>query len=147
MKKSAALVTAALTVVLLAGCASGGSGSGGDATPTPKTQTKAEACKTLESQLKSVSSELQSQMSTIQSDPTTAVAKLKEFDAKLKTATDDVTNPDVHDAANDFEGSFSKLVTQLEAFAKDPQSADSAALQSSISDVQQSTQTMSKVCG
>ncbi|OIH97492.1 hypothetical protein [Curtobacterium sp. MCBA15_001] len=94
-----------------------------------------------------MSSELQSQMSTIQSDPTTAVAKLKEFDAKLKTATDEVTNPDVHDAANGFEGSFSKLVTQLEAFAKDPQSADSAALQSSISDVQQSTQDMSKVCG
>lgn len=145
MQKFAALTTAAVAVVLLAGCASGGAGSG--STPTPKAQTKAQACKTLESDMKSVSSELQSQMTKIQSDPTTAVAKLKEFDGKLKTATDKVTNEDVHDTASGFEQSFSNLVSQLEAYSKDPQSVDSTKLQDSITDVQKSTQKMSEVCG
>ncbi|WP_144760030.1 hypothetical protein [Curtobacterium sp. 9128] len=147
MKKFAALTTAAVTVVLLAGCASGGTGTGeASTTPTPKAQTKAEACKTLESDMKSVSSELQSQMSQIQSDPTTAVAKLKEFDGKLKDATAKVTNQDVHDTASGFEQSFSNLVTQLDAYSKDPQSVDATKLQDSITDVQKSTQEMSKVC-
>lgn len=147
MKKFAALTTAAVAVALLAGCASGG--SGGDATAASKpeaTQSKAEACKTLESDMKSVSSQLQSQMTKFQSDPTAAVATLKEFDGKLKAATDKVTNKEVHETAVGFEQSFSNLVGQLEAFSKDPKSVDSTKLQDSITDVQSSTEAMSKVC-
>ncbi|ROP58780.1 MULTISPECIES: hypothetical protein [unclassified Curtobacterium] len=149
MKKFAALTTAAVAVVLLAGCASGSGGSDGDATTAAKpvaTQSKAEACKTLESDMKSVSTQLQSQMTKFQSDPTAAVATLKDFDGKLKAATDKVTNKEVHETAAGFEQSFSNLVGQLEAFSKDPKSVDSTKLQDSITDVQSSTQAMSKVC-
>ena len=89
MKKTAALATAVVTALLLAGCASGGSGA--DATPTPKAQSKAAACKSLEGDMKSVSSELQEQTTNLQSNPKKAVSELQKFDAKLKAATDDVS--------------------------------------------------------
>jgi outer membrane murein-binding lipoprotein Lpp len=145
MKKTAALTTAVVTALLLAGCASGGSGA--DATPTPKAQSKAAACKSLEGDMKSVSSELQEQTTNLQSNPKKAVSELQKFDAKLKAATDDVSNEQVHAAASEFEQSFSKLVGQLETYAKDPASADATKLQSAITDAQSSTKSLSKVCG
>lgn len=145
MKKTAALTTAVVTALLLAGCASGGSGA--DATPTPEAQSKAAACKSLEGDMKSVASELQEQVTNLQSDPDKAVAELKKFDQKLKAATDDVSNEQVHTAATEFEQSFSTLVGNLETYAKDPKSADVSKLQASIKDTQSSTKSLSKVCG
>jgi outer membrane murein-binding lipoprotein Lpp len=145
MKKTAALTTAVVTALLLAGCASGG--SGGDATPTPKVQSKAAACKSLEGDMKSVASQLQEQSANLQSDPQKAVSELQKFDSKLKAATDAVSNEQVHSAASEFEQSFSKLVGELETYAKDPASADAAKLQSAVTDAQSSTKSLSKVCG
>ncbi|MCY1693072.1 hypothetical protein [Curtobacterium sp. SL109] len=144
MKKTAALTTAVVTALLLAGCASGG--SGGDAA-APEGQSKAAACKSLEGDMKSVASQLQEQSANLQSDPEKAVSELQEFDSKLKSATDAVTNEQVHAAASEFEQSFSKLVGELETYAKDPGSADASKLQSAIMDAQSSTKSLSKVCG
>lgn len=120
---------------------------GRDAAPAPEGQSKAAACKSLEGDMKSVASQLQEQSANLQSDPEKAVSELQEFDSKLKSATDAVTNEQVHAAASEFEQSFSKLVGELETYAKAPGSADASKLQSAITDAQSSTKSLSKVCG
>lgn len=157
-RKTIALATAAVAVALLAGCSDAGSDGGSGPGPTPAaegstpaasaraTQTRAEACTSLQRDLGDVSQGLQSRVSSFQSDPDAAVAELREFDAELRSAADEVTNERVHAAVTEFEGSFSGLLEQLEAYSDDPGSVDVAELQGSIEDVQASTTGMSEVC-
>lgn len=144
----AVAVSAAATVVLLAGCSTGGSGSssGSDGASTPKTQTKAAACKSISDDMSEISSGLQSQVTKLQSDPTAAAAEIAKFDTKLKAAVDKVQNADVKESATKFESAFGDLSDQLTAYSKDPSSVDATKLQSSITAVQTQTTNMSKVC-
>lgn len=63
-------------------------------------------------------------MTKLQSDPNAAVAKLKEFDASLSDGVDAVTDPTVKPTAQAFHDAYSDVLTQIEAAAKDPKSAD-----------------------
>lgn len=148
-KKLVSIATAAIAVALLAGCSTGGSGGGGDATAAAKqtpTQSKTAACKAFEDRVKSAAEGLQSEVSKLQSDPNAAVAKLKEFDASLSDGVDAVTNPTVKPKAEAFHDAYSDMLTQIEAIAKDPKSADLSKFQDTTTKVQESGNDFQKVC-
>ncbi|MGN8049669.1 hypothetical protein ACTJKO_08240 [Curtobacterium sp. 22159] len=147
--KTIALVTAALAVTLLAGCSAGGPGSGDGATTAAKdssSQSKSEACKAFESKVKSAAEGLQSQVSKLQSDPSAAVAKLKEFDGSLSDGVDAVSNPTVKPKAEAFHAAYTDMLTQIEAIAKDPKSADLSKFQETTSKVQDAGNDFDKTC-
>jgi outer membrane murein-binding lipoprotein Lpp len=139
MKTTSKFVTsvavAGLALTMLAGC-SGGSGS----------QSKADACKQIESQLKGVSSELQSQVSKISSDPKAAASALAKFDKKFSAAIDDVDEPTVKKQATAAEKSFHTLSNELTAFSKDPSSVDVSKMQSNLTTLQSRFGKLSKTC-
>jgi major membrane immunogen (membrane-anchored lipoprotein) len=161
-KKAIAITTAALAIVLLAGCSSSdahqvssnssssSSKSASDSNSkaaASSSQTKAQACAVIGKDMQSISSQVQSQMTKFSSDPTAAVATLQQFDTKLKAAVAEVQNPDVKTQATTFEQAYSGLVGQLAAFAKDPKSVDTTKLQASVTQVETATQGIEKVCG
>jgi outer membrane murein-binding lipoprotein Lpp len=130
-----AIAAAGLALTMLAGC-SGGGGS----------QSKTEACKQIESEVKGVSTQLQSQISKISSDPDAAAKALKKFDDKFSDGVDKVTEPTVKKQASAAEKSFHTMSTQITAFAKDPESADVSKLQSTLTTLQKRMGTLSKTC-
>jgi len=148
-KKLVSLATAAIAVALLAGCSTGGSGSGDGATTAAKetqTQSQSAACKAFESKVKSAAEGLQSEVGKLQSDPQAAVAKLKEFDASLSDGVDAVTNPTVKPKAEAFHTAYADMLTQIEAIAKDPQSADISKFTDTTTKVQEAGNDFQKVC-
>lgn len=146
-KKLVSLATAAVAVALLAGCSTGGSGSGATtaAKETP-TQSKTAACKAFESKVESAAKGLQSEVAKLQSDPQAAVAKLKEFDTSLSEGVDAVTNPTVKPKAEAFHTAYTDMLTQIEAIAKDPQSADISKFTDTTTKVQEAGNDFQKAC-
>lgn len=133
-----AVAAAALALTMLAGCSGGGGGGG--------SQSKADACKQIESEVKGVSTQLQSQISKISSDPDAAAKALAKFDDKFSDGVDKVTEPTVKKQAGAAEKSFHTMSTQITAFAKDPESADVSKLQSNLTTLQKRMGTLSKTC-
>ncbi|MFZ7087594.1 hypothetical protein [Curtobacterium sp. RRHDQ10] len=131
------IAAAGLALVMLAGC-SGGSGS--------QSQSKADACRQIQDELKGVSSQLQSQIAKISSDPGAAAAALRKFDDKFSDGVDKVTEPTVKKQASAAEESFHTMSTEISAYAKDPGSADVSELQSTLATLQQRMTTLSKTC-
>lgn len=146
-KKLVSLATAAIAVALLAGCSTGGSGSGATtAAKETTTQSKAAACKAFESKVESAAEGLQSEVAKLQSDPQAAVAKLKEFDTSLSEGVDAVTNPTVKPKAEAFHTAYTDMLTQIEAIAKDPQSADLSKFTDTTTKVQEAGNDFQKAC-
>ncbi|WP_144752794.1 hypothetical protein [Curtobacterium pusillum] len=146
-KKLVSLATAVVAVALLAGCSTGGSGSGATtAAKEDTTQSQSAACKAFESKVKSAAEGLQSEVAKLQSDPQAAVAKLKEFDASLSDGVDAVTNPTVKPKAEAFHTAYADMLTQIEAIAKDPQSADISKFTDTTTKVQEAGNDFQKVC-
>lgn len=147
--KTVSIATAVIAVTLLAGCSAGGSGSGpgSDATTAAKSsQSKSAACTAFESKVKSAAEGLQSQVTQLQSDPKAAVSKLEEFDTSLAEGVDAVTNPTVKPKAEAFRSAYTDMLTQIEAIAKDPKSADLSAFSKTTSAVQDAGRAFQKTC-
>ncbi len=159
-RKTIVFATAALAAVLLTGCSAGGSGSGGSGsgsggsgsgsssseTAKASSQSKSEACSAFESKVKDAAQGLQSQVSELQSDPNAAVAKLKEFDQSLSDGVDAVQNADVKPKAEAFHAAYTEMLTQIEAIAKDPQSADLSAFTDTTKKVQEAGNDFQETC-
>lgn len=164
-KKTIALATAALAVTLLAGCSAGGAddagsngGSAGSSSSSradsgataaaegSSSQSKAEACTAFEAKVKTAAEGLQSEVSKLQSDPSAAVAKLEEFDGSLADGVDAVTNPTVKPKAEAFHAAYTDMLTQIEAIAADPSSADLSGFQETTTKVQEAGNDFQETC-
>jgi gas vesicle protein len=131
--KSASLIGAlAVAGLLLTGCAGG--------------QSKADACKSLESGLQDVQSDLSSSLSGAETDPKGAADKLQSVSDTFSKNVKGVTNDEVAPAAKKADDALSALVSEFSKFAEDPTSADSSAMSSAASDVQSTFTDLGKVC-
>lgn len=131
-KKTIALATAGLALVLLAGCSTGPS--------------KAEQCKTFEKTVTSAAEGFQDEAANLQSDPDAAVTKLKELDEKISDGVDDLSDDDLKAKGDAFEEAYGDLVDDIEDIADDPQSADVSALTKSSTKVQDAGNAFQKEC-
>ncbi|KJC63654.1 hypothetical protein SAMN06295879_0399 [Agreia bicolorata] len=131
--KTTSLIGAlAITGLLLTGCAGG--------------QSKADACKVLESGLTDLQSELTSSLSDAATDPEGASKALQTVSDKFSENVSKVSNDDVKKVADDADKALSTLVSEFKTYAADPASADTTALTGASSDVQNTFTELSKVC-
>lgn len=122
----------AVSALLLTGCAGG--------------QSKAEACKQLNSELTDASTELTSSISNMASDPDGAVAALETFQGKFEKTVDGITNEEIKDLGEDLEESLGDYIEATSDAVKDPENADSAALTGAIEDFQTKSTAFTKAC-
>jgi hypothetical protein len=131
--KTTSLIGAlAITGLLLTGCAGG--------------QSKADACKVLESGLTDLQGELTSSLSNAATDPEGASEALQTVSDKFSGNVEKVSNDDVKDVADDADEALSTLVSEFKTYAADPTSADTTALTNASTDVQETFTELSKVC-
>lgn len=131
--KSASLIGAlAVAGLLLTGCAGG--------------QSKADACKGLESGLQDVQSDLSSSLSSAATDPEGAVKSLETIADTFSDNVSKVTNDEVAPAAKDADKALTGLVDEFKSYSKDPAKADSSAMSSAANDVQTTFTELGKVC-
>jgi hypothetical protein len=131
--KTTSLIGAlAITGLLLTGCAGG--------------QSKADACKVLESGLTDLQGELTSSLSNAATDPEGASEALQTVSDKFSGNVEKVANDDVKDVADDADEALSTLVSEFKTYAADPTSADTTALTNASTDVQETFTELSKVC-
>ncbi|ROP72139.1 hypothetical protein [Curtobacterium sp. PhB115] len=131
-KKTIALATAGLALVLLAGCSSGPS--------------KAEQCKTFEKTVTSAAEGFQDEAANLQSDPDAAVTKLKELNKTIGDGVDELSDDDLKQKGDAFQSAYGDLVDEIETVAKDPQSADTSALTTSSTKVQKAGKAFQDAC-
>jgi gas vesicle protein len=131
--KTTSLIGAlAITGLLLTGCAGG--------------QSKADACKVLESGLTDLQGELTSSLSDAATDPEGASEALQTVSDKFSDNVSKVSNDDVKDVADDADEALSTLVSEFKTYAADPTTADTTALTDASTDVQETFTELSKVC-
>jgi hypothetical protein len=131
--KTTSLIGAlAITGLLLTGCAGG--------------QSKADACKVLESGLTDLQGELTSSLSNAATDPEGASEALQTVSDKFSGNVEKVSNDDVKDVADDADEALSTLVSEFKTYAADPTSPDTTALTNASTDVQETFTELSKVC-
>lgn len=128
-------VAAALAVagLLLTGCASAGG-----------TQSTAQACKILETDLTSASSDLSTAFSTLQSDPSGAEKGLVTFENALKKSTAKVTNTKVRAKADATVTSITAMDDDLKVYIAD--TTKTAGLEKSATKVQSTFTALGKSC-
>jgi hypothetical protein len=131
--KTTSLIGAlAITGLLLTGCAGG--------------QSKADACKVLESGLTDLQSDLTNSLSEAATDPEGASEALQSVSDKFSDNASKVSNDEVKKVADDADKALGSLVSEFKTYSKDPASADTTALTDASSDVQDTFLALSKVC-
>lgn len=131
--KTTSLIGAlAITGLLLTGCAGG--------------QSKADACKVLESGLTDLQSELTSSLSDAATDPEGASEALQTVSDKFSENASKVSNDEVKGAADDADKALSTLVSEFKTYASDPTNADTTALTDASTSVQETFTELSTVC-
>jgi gas vesicle protein len=131
--KTTSLIGAlAITALLLTGCAGG--------------QSKADACKVLESGLTDLQSDLTNSLSEAATDPEGASEALQSVSDKFSDNASKVSNDEVKKVADDADKALGSLVSEFKTYSKDPASADTTALTDASSDVQDTFLALSKVC-
>lgn len=131
--KTTSLIGAlAITGLLLTGCAGG--------------QSKADACKVLESGLTDLQSDLTSSLSDAATDPEGASEALQTVSDKFSENVAKVSNDDVKKVADDADKALSTLVSEFKVYAADPTTADTTALTDASTDVQDTFTELSTVC-
>ncbi len=145
-------VTGVALALALAGCTASGSGASSPAasapapsTPAASTQTKAAACKSLETSVSSSTAELASSFGEIATNPDRAIAGLQSvadaFDAGLKK----VSNAEVKRAGRGADDSIKEMIVQVKAVVGTP-SADTAKLKVAVTDVQAEFTAIGTLC-
>ncbi|MGK9146284.1 hypothetical protein KXS11_01465 [Plantibacter flavus] len=134
MKKNAALIGAIAVVgLLLTGCSGGA-------------QSKADACKVIESEVTDSAAALQSGLSSLSSDPEGAVTQLDDFAGTFSAAADKVTNEEVKTAADASVDALNAFIKQAKTAVGDPASADQTALTDSLTKLQTEFTTLGTTC-
>jgi gas vesicle protein len=131
--KTTSLIGAiAVTGLLLTGCAGG--------------QSKADACKILETGLTDVQEDLTSSLSNAATDPEGASKALETVSGQFSDNVAKISNKEVKDAADDADEALGTLVSEFKTYSADPTNADVSALTDASSEVQETFTDLSKVC-
>jgi gas vesicle protein len=131
--KTTSLIGAiAVTGLLLTGCAGG--------------QSKADACKILETGLTDVQNDLTSSLSDAATDPKGASEALQTVSDQFSENVGKIENKEIKDAADKADDALSTLVSEFKTYSDDPTNADVSALTDASSGVQESFTDLSKVC-
>ena len=135
MKKNAAAFLGAIAVsgLLLTGCAGGA-------------QSKADACKVIESEVTDSAAKLQSGLSSLSSDPEGAVTQLDDFADTFEAAAGKVTNKEVKDSADASVDALQAFIEQARTAVSDPATADQTALTDSLSKLQSEFTDLGTTC-
>ncbi|HEY4226172.1 MAG TPA: hypothetical protein VGM70_10190 [Pseudolysinimonas sp.] len=129
-----ALGVLAVSGMLLTGCSAG-------------TQSKADACKLIQSDASSAATTLEAAFTKIQDDPAAAEKALKNFDTKWTSAVAKVTNPTVRAAGDASVKSLNALDADLKKYVADPTDSDVVdSLQSNADKVQTAFNKLGTVC-
>jgi hypothetical protein len=131
-KTTSVIGALAITGLLLTGCAGG--------------QSKADACKVLESGLSELQGDLTSSLSDASTDPEGASKALQTVSDKFSGNVAKVSNDEVKDVADDADEALSTLVSEFKTYAADPTSADTTALTDASTDVQDTFTELSTTC-
>ncbi|WP_065961909.1 hypothetical protein [Curtobacterium sp. UCD-KPL2560] len=132
-RKTIAIATAALSVVLLAGCSAGG-------------PSKAEQCREFSKTVQDAASGVQSSAADLQSDPGAALDRLKELDDKIDQGVDELEDADLKEKGDAFSEAYGDMVDAIEDVSEDPGSADVSALTASSQKVQSTGSDFQKAC-
>jgi hypothetical protein len=136
----ATVLTGAALVLALTGCSAPGASS-----PAASTQTKAAACKSLETSVSSSTTALASSFGEIGTNPEKAITGLQSvadaFDAGLKK----VSNADVKKAGTAADDSIKEMIVEVKAVIGNP-SADTTKLKAAVTNVQSEFSAIGKVC-
>lgn len=146
--RRAAVAGATLFLALgLSACSAGGNADG-KASEAPKTQTVAEACDLIETEMNAVGSDVQSAMSNAATDPSEAIAALKTVSDKLKETSVKVQNADVKKVVDPMVDAFGRLGAAMEKITGDPATATEALteIQAVAGDIQTVGADYGKVC-
>ena len=129
-----ALGILAVSGMLLTGCSIGG-------------QSKADACKILESDVSGAASTLSSAFEKITDNPSAAEKALNTFDVKMTASVAKVNNPTVRAAGDAAVKSLNALDADLKKYAADPSNSDVVdSLQSDATKVQTTFNKLGTVC-
>ncbi|MFZ4894737.1 hypothetical protein ACL9RL_09830 [Plantibacter sp. Mn2098] len=139
MKKNTAALLGGFAIVglLLTGCTGGGAAGG---------QSKADACKLINTELTDTTAKLSSAVSGIATDPAAATKSLQDFGTSFAATMDKITNDDIKKPALATKESLTKVVDLLVAAAADPTKADQGALGDSITAFQTDATDLQKTC-
>lgn len=135
MKKNAAAFVGAIAVagMLLTGCAGGA-------------QSKADACKLIESEVTDSAAQLQSGLTSLSSDPEGAVSQLDDFADTFSGAADKVTNDEVKKSADSSVDALKAFIEQAKTAVDDPATADQTALTDSLTTLQDEFTKLGTTC-
>lgn len=135
MKKNAAAFIGAIAVagLLLTGCAGGA-------------QSKADACKVIESEVTDSAAQLQAGLSSLSSDPEGAVTQLDDFAKTFEGAADKVSNKEVKTSADASVDALKAFIEQAKTAVDDPATADQTALTDSLTKLQDEFTTLGTTC-
>jgi outer membrane murein-binding lipoprotein Lpp len=131
-KIAATIGAAVLATLMLSGCAGG--------------QSKADACKSMESQVSKASSDIQAHASELASNPKEAASSIQKLATTFDDATKKVTQPDVKKAADKAAASLDDFAKQFNAYAADPAKADTSKISSSSTSLQSAFTALQKAC-
>jgi len=135
MKQNAAAFVGAIAVagLLLTGCAGGA-------------QSKADACKVIESEVTDSAAQLQAGLTSLSSDPKGAVAQLDDFADTFSAAADKVSNDEVKKSADASVDALKAFIDEAKTAVDDPEAADQTALTDSLTKLQDEFTTLGTTC-
>ncbi|MFJ3956032.1 hypothetical protein [Arthrobacter sp. NPDC090010] len=112
------------------------------------TQSAADACAKLDSDMSGVATELQSNMSKFATDPKAAAEGLSKFSDKFKESVKGVTNPDVKSKAEAASTAYADFTAKIKSASEDPATAATKLtdLSGASTKVQESFTELGKVC-
>ena len=141
-----ALSAAALSVLLLTGCASSGDTAASD-TPKPSAeQSVDDACAIANKEVSGITSALQDAQAKAATDPASVAPAVRDIEATLTAANDEITNSHVHAALERAAAALESIAVSTEAAIADPASVNMADLQALSTEVTDSFNGVGELC-
>jgi hypothetical protein len=149
-----ALAAPALAALMLAGCTAAPTSFEGEAaSPSPSTsdsasgQTKVAACADLVTGLQGLAGlDANQLMDDMMNDPEAAIATLDEAEASVIAATDEVSNDELEPLAQEAAAATTGYFTLIRDAARNPGSADPAAIQAGLGTFTESLGELQSAC-
>jgi len=140
--KNFALAAVAVALLTLTGCSLGGAQSSDGAS----SQSRSDACQSLNKALQATTLDLTSASRKMSSDPAAAAQSFTDLTANFTKSITTITNPTVKKAADKAATSLSAMAVQVKKALSDPANADAAAVVAAQKSVQDDFNGIGKAC-
>jgi hypothetical protein len=139
------IITGAALALALTGCTASGATAPAATAPAASTQTKAAACKSLETSVKASTTDLASSFGEIATNPGKAVTGLQSVADAFDGGLAKVSNAQVKKAGTAADDSIKEMIVQVKAVIGSP-SADTTKLKAAVTAVQTEFTAIGKLC-